>query len=122
MGQEEKPVILILMCHNSVDQIIAARTETKHIPIIVGNARLRADQYEVENAMRDKNIPEKDWPENFDEYERKVVYTKATRIYRMMIGSRCSHVQWSDLNVDLIDFIPRGPFENQPAKKKVVEQ
>lgn len=122
MGQEATPIVEILLAHNSVDQIIASRTESKHIPIIAGNATLTADQYEVENAMRADTIPETKWVENYDHYEKQVIHEKATRIYRMMFGSRCSHVPWSDFNVDLIDFLPNGLYENQPAKKKVVDE
>ncbi|THV92691.1 hypothetical protein D6D27_04781 [Aureobasidium pullulans] len=43
-------------------------------------------------------------------------------MYRMMIGSRRSHIGWDDFNVDIVDFLSGGPFENQPAQMKLCKE
>jgi hypothetical protein len=43
-------------------------------------------------------------------------------MYRMMIGSRSSHIGWDDFNVDLVKFLPGGPFENQPGQIKACKE
>ncbi|THX04758.1 hypothetical protein D6D17_05480 [Aureobasidium pullulans] len=60
--------------------------------------------------------------EKYEEYEQKVVNSKATRTYRMMIGSRSSHIGWDDFNVDIVNFLSGGPFENQPAQMKLCKE
>ncbi|TIA32039.1 hypothetical protein D6C78_08508 [Aureobasidium pullulans] len=58
IGQEEKAKILMLLAHNTIDRVIAARTEAKHIPILAGSAQTAAQRHEVETAMRKANIAE----------------------------------------------------------------
>ncbi|THZ50320.1 hypothetical protein D6C90_02696 [Aureobasidium pullulans] len=60
--------------------------------------------------------------EKYEEYEQTVVNSKARRMYRMMIGSRSSHIGWDDFNVDIVDFLSGGPFENQPAQMKLCKE
>ncbi|CAD0020470.1 unnamed protein product [Aureobasidium pullulans] len=43
-------------------------------------------------------------------------------MYRMMIGSRSSHIGWDDFNLDIVDFLSGGPFENQPAQMKLCKE
>jgi hypothetical protein len=54
--------------------------------------------------------------------EDKVIDSKATSIFRMMTGSRCSHVGWRSFSVDLIDSVSGGPFENNEAQHEQCEQ
>ncbi|KEQ90147.1 hypothetical protein AUEXF2481DRAFT_9693 [Aureobasidium subglaciale EXF-2481] len=91
--QEEEALILILLAHNTFDQVIAARTEVKQLPIIAGAARLVAEQHKVKQLMRDEEIPEKDWQLKYPSYKSQVIHEKAARIYRMLIGSRADHLK-----------------------------
>ncbi|KAI5252020.1 hypothetical protein E4T46_09963 [Aureobasidium subglaciale] len=68
--------------------------------------------------MRDEEIPEKDWQLKYPSYKSQVIHEKAARIYRMLIGSRADHLSWDNFNVDLVDFLPGGQFENQKAQKE----
>ncbi|TIA34954.1 hypothetical protein D6C79_08637 [Aureobasidium pullulans] len=43
-------------------------------------------------------------------------------MYRMMIGTRSSHIGWDAFNVDFVDFLPGGPFENQPGQMKACKE
>ncbi|THX25428.1 hypothetical protein D6C77_04744 [Aureobasidium pullulans] len=58
IGQINEAKILILLAHNIIDWIIAARTEAKSIPILAGSAATNAQLHEVETAMRKANIAE----------------------------------------------------------------
>ncbi|KAI5251328.1 hypothetical protein E4T46_09973, partial [Aureobasidium subglaciale] len=92
--------------------VIVARTEAKQLPIIAGAARLIAEQHKVKQLMRNEEIPEKDWQLKYLSYKSQVIHEKAARIYRMLIGSRADHLSWDNFNVDLVDFLPGGQFEN----------
>ncbi|KEQ81339.1 hypothetical protein M438DRAFT_358057 [Aureobasidium pullulans EXF-150] len=94
IGQINQAKILILLAHNIIDWIIAARTEAKHIPILVGSAATNAQLHEVETAMRKATIAE----------------------------SLSSHIGWDDFNVDIVDFLSGGPFEYQPAQMKLCKE
>ncbi|THZ20039.1 hypothetical protein D6C89_07425 [Aureobasidium pullulans] len=43
-------------------------------------------------------------------------------MYRMMIGSRSSHIGWDDFDVGIVDFLSGGLFENQPAQMKLCKE
>lgn len=92
IGQTTAPVIEIILCHNTIDQMIATKTEQKQLPILAGSCALTASIYEVEGLMRDNNVPAAQFPDLYPSYEGRVIEEKAKRIYRMMIGSRCSYI------------------------------
>lgn len=80
IGQEGQREIAILVCHNTIDQTMAARTESKYIPIIAGSCGLEADRNEVETAMREDKLEPNVWADNYEFYNNKVISDKASRL------------------------------------------
>ena len=51
-AKRRKAKILIVLAHNTFDQVIAAKTKAKLIPILTGSATLTAARHEIETIMR----------------------------------------------------------------------
>lgn len=51
-AKRRKAKILIVLGRNTFDQVIAAKTKAKLIPILTGSATLTAARHEIETIMR----------------------------------------------------------------------
>lgn len=118
LGQPRDTIVLVAMCHNTVDQQIAASTERKYLPILAGSYDLKAKPHEVEASMRKAKLNVNDptvAADNYDMHYNIVITKKAQIIYRKMIGSRSSHIPYAEANIDLIDFMPGNRWQNHEA-------